>query len=80
VLATGGVYIAGGVPLRILPALDASRFMEAFIAKGRLGELLAQMPVYVVLRQAALFGAAIHGLELVAPEARHLTTLAGEPG
>lgn len=80
VLATGGVYVAGGVPLRILPALDTSRFMQAFVAKGRLGELLAQIPVYVVLRQAALFGAAIRGLELAAPKLPHLTALAAEQG
>lgn len=80
VLATGGVYVAGGLPLHTLPALDAQRFMEAFTAKGRLGELLAQIPVHVVLRQAALLGAAIRGLELAAPGLSHLTTLAGEPG
>jgi glucokinase len=66
VLATGGVYVAGGVPLGMFPLLDSSRFMQAFVAKGRLGELLAAIPVHVILRQAALLGAAIHGLELAA--------------
>jgi glucokinase len=63
VLATGGVYLAGGIPQRILPALEDGRFLEAFRDKGRMGELLAQMPVQVILARAALLGAAAYGLE-----------------
>jgi glucokinase len=63
VLATGGVYLAGGIPMRILPALEEGRFMEAFTAKGRLTEMLARMPVHVVTRRAALLGAALRGFE-----------------
>jgi glucokinase len=64
VLATGGVYLAGGVPLHLLPALRGEGFMHAFTRKGRLSSLMERMPVHVVVRQAALFGAAIRGLEL----------------
>jgi glucokinase len=64
VLATGGVYLAGGIPAHILPLLQDGRFIEHFVRKGRLGELLRQMPVKVVLRRAALLGAARWGLEL----------------
>lgn len=65
VLATGGVYLGGGIPLRILPALKCERFMEAFRHKGRLSGLLARMPVHVILNpRVALLGAACHGLEL----------------
>jgi len=64
VLATGGVYLAGGMPLHLLPALRGEGFMQAFTRKGRLGGLMERMPVHVVVRQAALFGAAIRGLEL----------------
>ncbi len=64
VLSTGGVYLAGGIPQKILPALDDGRFMRAFVAKGRLGEMLARMPVFVVTLRAALLGAALSGLEL----------------
>ncbi len=63
VLATGGVYLAGGMPLHILPALSNGRFLEAFRRKGRLADLLAQMPVHVVLYRAALMGAASYALE-----------------
>ncbi len=63
VLATGGVYLGGGIPPRILPALEDRRFMEAFRRKGRLSDLLARIPVHVIVRSgAALFGAACAGL------------------
>ena len=62
VLATGGVYLGGGIPLRILPFLDNGQFMQAFQRKGRFSELLGRMPVHVILNpKVALFGAACHG-------------------
>jgi glucokinase len=66
VLSTGGVYLAGGIPQRILPLLEQGRFMRAFVAKGRFRELLSRVPVYVVALHAALLGAAPRGLELAA--------------
>jgi glucokinase len=64
VLATGGVYLAGGIPKRILPALVKSRILDAFRSKGRFADLLDQVPVHVVVQQAALVGAASYGLSL----------------
>lgn len=61
VLARGGVFLAGGIPARILPALEGGRFMPAFTAKGRLSALLEGIPVKVVLARAALLGAALRG-------------------
>jgi glucokinase len=63
VLATGGVYLAGGIPPRILPRLADGRFMQAFCRKGRFADLLARVPVHVVVAEAALLGAAFYGLE-----------------
>ncbi len=63
VLATGGVYLAGGIPPRILPALADGRFMAAFTRKGRFSDLMARIPVHVVVQRAALLGAAYHGLQ-----------------
>jgi glucokinase len=64
VLATGGVYLGGGIPPRILPLLEKERFMESFRRKGRFAELLAQVPVHVILHpKVALLGAARYGLE-----------------
>lgn len=65
VLATGGIYLGGGIPPRILPALEQGGLMESFQHKGRLSDLLARMPVHVILNpKAALLGAACYGLEL----------------
>ncbi|MBV9279412.1 MAG: glucokinase [Chloroflexi bacterium] len=64
VLATGGVYLGGGIPPRILPLLSSERFMQAFTHKGRLTELLGDVPIHVILNpEIALFGAACHALE-----------------
>jgi glucokinase len=63
VLATGGVYLGGGIPPRILPALQGEGFRRAFLGKGRMGRLLAGMPVHVIVHpQPALAGAAAYGL------------------
>ena len=63
VLATGGVYLGGGIPPRILPALGRGRFMEPFRHKGRFSDLMARVPVHVILNpKVALLGAACHGL------------------
>src|SRR5262245_51188004 len=63
IFATGGVYLAGGVPLHALSALQTPRFMESFKRKGRFGELTERIPVRVVTTRAALIGAAAYGLE-----------------
>jgi glucokinase len=66
VLATGGVYIGGGIPTHILPALDEGPFLEAFRNKGRFHDLLEAVPVSVIVSQAALLGAASLGLSRMA--------------
>jgi len=64
VLATGGVYLGGGIPPRILPVLKQEGFMRAFLSKGRLSDFLKTVPVYVILNpKIALMGAAVYGLE-----------------
>ena len=64
VLATGGLFLAGGIPIHILPALDDSRFIESFKRKGRFTDLLTRTPVHVVVAKAAMIGVAYYGLEL----------------
>ena len=64
VLATGGVYLGGGIPPRILPFLQKGLFLESFRRKGRLSDLPVHMPVHVILNpKVALLGAARYGLE-----------------
>jgi glucokinase len=59
VLATGGVYVAGGIAPRVLPYLRKGGFREAFDHKGRLHTLVEKLPVYVVTHaQPGLLGAA----------------------
>jgi len=63
VLATGGVYIAGGVALHLLNALQEPRFTETFTRKGRFRDLIQRIPIHVITTRAALVGAATFGLE-----------------
>jgi len=57
-LATGGIYLGGGIAPKILPALQGGEFMKAFVDKGRMTPLMDKMPVFVILNPgAALLGA-----------------------
>jgi glucokinase len=63
-MATGGVFLGGGIPPRILSVLGQPDFMKTFVNKGRFSELLSEIPVHVIRNpKAALLGAACHGLE-----------------
>ncbi|GAB4237065.1 MAG: glucokinase [Deltaproteobacteria bacterium] len=58
-MATGGVYLGGGIAPAILPALRRGEFLAAFRDKGRMKGLLSRIPVTVLLDPAApLLGAA----------------------
>jgi len=63
VLATGGIYLAGGLAPAVLPLLRGGEFLTRLRDKGRLSQMVAAMPVYVVLGRAALVGAAAAGLQ-----------------
>lgn len=57
-LATGGVYLGGGIAPKILERLRGAPFMVAFTAKGRLSSLVQSIPVHVILNErTALLGA-----------------------
>jgi glucokinase len=58
-MATGGVYLGGGIAPKLLGWLQRGPFVRAFIDKGRLTPLLRDIPVHVVLNdKTALLGAA----------------------
>jgi glucokinase len=60
-VATAGLYVGGGIAPRILPALKAGSFMEAFRAKAPMADLVSRIPVAVILNpQSGLLGAAVH--------------------
>lgn len=57
-LPRGGIYITGGIAAKIAAQLQRGEFLAAFLAKGRLGDLLATLPVHIVLnRNVGLKGA-----------------------
>lgn len=57
-LARGGVYIAGGIAPKIAPHMREGGFLRAFTSKGRFSELLATIPVLIVLDpRVGLYGA-----------------------
>ena len=62
-LATGGVYIAGGVAVHALRAIKEPTFTQRFRRKGRFAELMARIPIHIVTSPAGLAGAAACGLE-----------------
>jgi glucokinase len=58
-IATGGVFLGGGIAPKIRPWLEREPFRRAFLDKGRLSPLVAATPVKVILdERAALIGAA----------------------
>lgn len=58
-MATGGVYLGGGISPKILPKLQGPAFMTNFVSKGRMQGLLESIPVKVIMNdQTALLGAA----------------------
>lgn len=60
IMATGGVYVAGGIAPRLLPQLRSGAFMRGFHAKGEQSAWMARFPVLVVTHPfLGLLGAAV---------------------
>ncbi len=67
-LATGGMFVGGGIAPKILPALVSGAFIEVFKTHPILGDLLARIPVKVALDdRASLLGAVTLASELLNP-------------
>jgi len=61
-MATGGLYIAGGIPPKILPLLQSDSWEKNFDNNGRMHDLSDRVPIHVVLNdKMALQGAAWYG-------------------
>ena len=65
-MATGGVFLGGGIPPKIVARVESQDFMESFCNKGRLKHLLEEVPVSIILNdKTALLGAAYAGSVLM---------------
>ena len=64
-LAVGGVFVAGGIAPKILPALTRNdAFLKGFFAKGRFTDLMKNLHVSIALNpRAPLIGAAHYAIE-----------------
>jgi glucokinase len=66
--ATGGVFVAGGIAPKILPAIERGAFLASFCEKPPLAELLRRIPVRIVLEpRLGLFGAAAAAYRMAMP-------------
>ena len=61
VLATGGVYWAGGIALHLVKLLQKQQFVQTFTRKGRFKDLMERMPIHIITARVALLGAATFG-------------------
>ncbi len=65
-LPQAGLYIAGGIAAKNLSLMNNGTFMAAFLQKGRMQELLTQIPVRLILNtQVGLIGAAAQALAVL---------------
>jgi glucokinase len=72
VLATGGIYLGGGIAPKILKTLQNGAFIQAFLDKGRLSPLLQAIPVRVILDDScALLGAAAYAEQRASERSGH---------
>lgn len=65
-MATGGVYVAGGIAVKLLPAFRSGAFVESFREKPPFRDLLEAIPIRIVcIADAARRGALHAALELL---------------
>ncbi len=63
-LATGGIFVSGGIAGRILPKLQAQDFRNGFVSKGRMQPLMERIPLRVIVNDGVgLLGAARYAFE-----------------
>jgi len=62
-MALGGIYVAGGIVVRILPKLQEGAFFRSFCGTSKLAPVLARIPITVVVNEdAPMLGAAYEAL------------------
>jgi glucokinase len=71
VMATGGVYLGGGIAPKIAAWIGRPEFTRAFVSKGRMRSVLERIPVRIVLDdRTALLGAGLYGSGAQVPARR----------
>jgi glucokinase len=64
-MASAGLYVGGGIAPKILPAMTDGRFIEAFVSKAPMVDVLRTFPVRIILNASAgLLGAAVAAGEI----------------
>ena len=71
VLARGGVWVAGGIAVKIRKKMEDGTFLQAFCEKEKFAELMAQMPIYMVLNEEAPLIGAMAQADRVAGMVKH---------
>jgi glucokinase len=62
-MALGGVYLAGGIPVKILSHLQDGIFFKTYCGSGKLSPMLARIPIFVVTNEEGpMLGAAYEAL------------------
>ena len=62
--ATGGVYLGGGIPLKIPEIIKSKAFINSYLNKGRMNYMTRMTPVYLIMNESiSLMGAAIISLQ-----------------
>lgn len=65
--ATGGIYVGGGIPPRILPLFERYAFMHTYLNKPKYQDYLARFPIKVILNvESGILGAAAYGRQQLA--------------
>lgn len=66
IMATGGVYLGGGILPRIVSAIYGPLIMKSFTGKGRMSHILEAVPLHIIMNpKTAVMGAASYGLEMI---------------
>ena len=65
-MGLGGVYVGGGIIVKMLAKVTAGAFMNGYLAKGRYTHVMADVPVRIILNpKTSQFGAAHAARELL---------------
>lgn len=65
-LPYGGLYLVGGIAPRLLPQIQNGKFMERYLDKGRMSDLIKDIPLHIVTNtNIGLQGAAFYAHKLI---------------